>query len=607
MGYVDAFVRRMAALLLVVLSVACGKEDTSTTGGTGIAGASWKETETIEATGTQKEYTFTARADWSAQSDQPDWCEVLTGSGAKGAATLRISVAANTGSSSRTAVIKVAAGNYPTVSFKILQKAPSEPLEINAKVDEVLSAYYLWNEEYRKLDRDLSLPYNSTYDNFVYHTLMSMETNTLDKKYNESYGEYHLYSYLMRTPSSAGRSAATRSGVSHGIEKDDPVPSFGIGNYALVSFVDQSGKPTGQIGLTLLSVIPDSPLDKAGFRRSDIIATIDGKSPTTESYVTDFTRLLTPSEGQQVSLTKNEANARPISVTATSLDPTPIIRAEVIEGTTVGYIVYDGFEAAYDNDLLAAIKKLKDAGITDLVLDLRNNGGGHVITSNMLSTCIGGSKCQNKIYQYYRYNDECMADWEQTSRTFGMSYDQTAQLFYEKFYYAGYYGVQLTDYALNLERLYVLVSGNTASASEAVINSLKGIDLPVTLIGSKTNGKNVGMNVFSWSNVEGYDYEFAPISFQGYNAQKQSVDPKGITPDYEVSETASGWYEDFGPDEPLLHKALELIGAVGASEATTTRSATQPGVRLVGSVRQAVDRPTGMIRTADPEHNPEQM
>lgn len=194
-------------------------------------------------------------------------------------------------------------------------------------------------------------------------------------------------------------------------------------------------------------------------------------------------------------------------------------------------------------DLLAAIKSLKEAGITDLVLDLRNNGGGHVITSNMLSTCIGGSACQDRVYQYYRYNDERMADWKQTSETFGMSYDQTEKLFFEKFYYSNYYGVSLANYALNLSRLYVLVSDGTASASEAVINSLKGIGLPVTLIGSKTNGKNVGMNVFTWNNIEGYDYEFAPISFQGYNAQKQSVDPKGITPDYAVSETASGgWY-----------------------------------------------------------------
>lgn len=432
MRHFDAFVRWTAALLLTVLSIACGKDKTTTTEGSAITGGSWSQTETIEAVGAQKDFSFTARGQWSAQSDNPDWCEVLTPSGDKGAATLRIDVAENSSESPRSAIIRISVGST-TESFKILQKGTAGAPEINVLVDEVLAAYYLWNEEYRALDRDLSLPYNGVYDNFVYHTLMSMETNTLDKKYNERYGEYHIYSYLSRTPSSGQKSAATRSGVNHGVEKDDPVPSFGIGNYALVSFVDQSGRPTGQIGLTLLSIIPESPLAKAGFRRGDIIATIDGKTPTEQTYTTEFTRLIAPSEGLKVTLTKNEANAQPIEVTSVSLDPTPIIRAEVLEGTHVGYIVYDSFDAAYDNDLLAAIKSLKEAGITDLVLDLRNNGGGHVITSNMLSTCIGGSACQDRVYQYYRYNDERMADWKQTSETFGMSYDQTAKLFFEKF------------------------------------------------------------------------------------------------------------------------------------------------------------------------------
>lgn len=296
MRHFDAFVRWTAALLLTVLSIACGKDKTTTTEGSAITGGSWSQTETIEAVGAQKDFSFTARGQWSAQSDNPDWCEVLTPSGDKGAATLRIDVAENSSESPRSAIIRISVGST-TESFKILQKGTAGAPEINVLVDEVLAAYYLWNEEYRALDRDLSLPYNGVYDNFVYHTLMSMETNTLDKKYNERYGEYHIYSYLSRTPSSGQKSAATRSGVNHGVEKDDPVPSFGIGNYALVSFVDQSGRPTGQIGLTLLSIIPESPLAKAGFRRGDIIATIDGKTPTEQTYATEFTRLIAPRRG----------------------------------------------------------------------------------------------------------------------------------------------------------------------------------------------------------------------------------------------------------------------------------------------------------------------
>lgn len=599
MGHLDVFVRVKVSVmttLMLLLSVACGEDKTTTTsGGTGIVDASWEQTEEISASGGEREFTFTSRTAWSATSNNPEWCEILTGTGQKGKATLRVEVAPNTTTAIRTTLVRITAEGFPSVSFKIRQNADDgtgtggEVLEINRNVDEVLAYYYLWNKDYQELDRDLSLPYVSISDNFVYHTLMKMTTNTLDKKYRESYGGYTLYSYLVQTPTTS-RAPATRGEVSHGIRKGSPIPSIGIAQFAYVSFGN------GEIGLCPLSVFPDSPLDQAGFRRGDIIYKVNGKVPTESNYISVFSKLIYPSEGAKFTLTKHQ-ETESVSVTAVSLDPTPLIRAEVLEGTQVGYIIYESFDAAYDNDLLDAIKRLKEAGITDLILDLRNNGGGHVMTSNMLSTCIGGSRCQNRVYQYYRYNDDRMADWKQTSQELGTSYDQEAQLFYERFYYSGYYGARLSDYDLNLNRLFVLVSGNTASASEAVINSLRGIDVPVTLIGSKTNGKNVGMNVFSWSNIDGFDYEFAPISFQGYNAKRETVNPKGIDPDHAVDEraTATGWYADYGPEEPLVHKALELIGVVDASR--MTRGTQCAGMQLKGSVQQAVAHPQGMLCT----------
>ena len=122
-----------------------------------------------------------------------------------------------------------------------------------------------------------------------------------------------------------------------------------------------------------------------------------------------------------------------------------------------------------------------------MVLDLRNNGGGHVISSNMLSTCIAGAACQGKVYEYYRYNDSRMATVEKTARETGKEYDTAAKKFFDEFYYGDYYGVDLRNYALNMTRLYVLVTGNTASSSEAVINTLRGLDgFTVKLIGEKT-------------------------------------------------------------------------------------------------------------------------
>ena len=150
---------------------------------------------------------------------------------------------------------------------------------------------------------------------------------------------------------------------------------------------------------------------------------------------------------------------------------------------------------------------------------------------------------------------------------------------------------------LGLSELHVICSENTASAAEVLINSLKGIDFPVYLYGSRTEGKNVGMEVEQFKPGDGYSYVFAPISFQGYNAKRETVNPKGIDPDHAVDEraTATGWYADYGPEEPLVHKALELIGVVDASR--TTRGTQCAGMQLKGSVQQAVAHPQGMLCT----------
>lgn len=258
--------------------------------------------------------------------------------------------------------------------------------------------------------------------------------------------------------------------------------------------------------------------------------------------------------------------------------------------------VYDSFDAAYDDELLAAVKKLKDGNITDMVLDLRNNGGGHVISSNMLSTCIAGAACQGKVYEYYRYNDSRMATVEKTARETGKEYDTAAKKFFDEFYYGDYYGVDLRNYALNMTRLYVLVTGNTASSSEAVINTLRGLDgFTVKLIGEKTNGKNVGMEVSKFT-VGNYSYELAPISFQGYNAKQVTVDKNGLAVDTACEEW-DGELKDYGDrSEPMLAAALSQITGQKSASVSGTRS-TAPGVRPATDIAlpDLSNRPSGMI------------
>lgn len=198
----------------------------------------------------------------------------------------------------------------------------------------------------------------------------------------------------MRTPLTKAVAGTTR-GVSHGVVKEKEY-GFGIAGLMGVRFVDGNNQPTGEYGLVVTSVYPDSPASEAGFRRGTFFAQYNGAAITAANLNSVYGTLIAPGGASTVKLTENKQGAQPVSLTAREIYPNPVIHSEVITSGAhrIGYLVYDSFDAAYDDELLAAVKKLKDGNITDMVLDLRNNGGGHVISSNMLSTCIAGAACQ---------------------------------------------------------------------------------------------------------------------------------------------------------------------------------------------------------------------
>lgn len=467
-------------------------------------------------------------------------------------------------------------------------QTPSTPTvdaktEMNQTIDDYLAGYYLWNDDYKGMTRDLTIPYVDSYDNFLQTTLMQMTTNKLDKKRTSS-GDYYLYSYIDRKEKKPRSKAA--SGVTHGIEKDDKVQSYGFSKLSGVKFVNEDGSDTGNFGFVVQSVYPQSVAGTFGLSRGTFVYEVDGEVITQRNYASLYLELLQPTRSN-VTLWVGDGtpeSEREVTLTATGIEATPIMRNEVIEagGHKIGYLIYDAFDAAYDNELLAVLSDFKKAGITDLVLDLRYNGGGHVISSMMLSGCVAGSGCKGKVFQYYRYNDARMKAVSETKKQTGNEYDASAGYFYEQFVYDNYYGVNLASYDLSHVNLYVLTTVNTASASEVFISSLRGIGVPVTLIGERTNGKNVGMEVKDFDKGD-YSYELAPITFQYYNAQCETVPESGLKVDYQVADWNDG-YVDFGKDEPMLAKAISLITG-------TTAKASARSVSVVKAKQVPVDLP----------------
>lgn len=569
------FYKRELFALYVIMSVslffcACSdkvKEDFSMI--PGVQNETWPSIEKCESNGESFVYTFEALNKWSVVSSD-DWCDVSPVSGYKGESYLKIEVDKNETELERTTTITINVEDYKAVSFSLKQEGeqievkPEPALGMNLVMDSYLETYYLWNDDYKKQSRNLKIPFVDVYENFLRTTLMGMVTNTLDKKRqiidydtngNPIYS-YTLYSYVSRASKSLEMKGLVNSGVNHGIEKQGEIKSYGFSRIEVVRL----DKLTDRYVIAVQAVFPNSMASTLGVDRGTIITHINDREITKSNYTSSYFELLNPTQSSIKLSVELPDSVSEIVLTSTMVDPTPILVNKVIEGgeNKIGYLMYDAFDAAYDNDLLDVLAEFKSKEITDLVLDLRYNGGGHIVSSNMLSSCLIGDECRDRIFHYYRYNKSRMANIKETQKTTSNIYDEAVGLFGEKHMYDNYFGIDLASYSLGLKRLFVLTTNATASASEALINSLRGHDISVILIGEKTNGKNVGMEAIEFES-EGYIYELVPITFQGYNAKKETVPFDGFSVDYVVSDW-NGGYVDFGDlNEPMFKKAYELI------------------------------------------------
>ena len=237
-----------------------------------------------------------------------------------------------------------------------------------------------------------------------------------------------------------------------------------------------------------------------------------------------------------------------------------VTRAAIYNGLQV-----KGIYRGYRGLVTGEIKEFKSQNITDLILDLRYNGGGHVISANLIATCIAGAKSEGKVFTSLRYNKERMEKRNNKREE-------------ELFAYSNYENLatSLSAGALNLQHVYCIVGSGTASASELVINSLKGIDVEVTLIGKRTTGKNVGMEPVEYT-IRNNVYEVVPITFQIYNAKGVGDYENGFTPEIDENDPygrGDGYYiyRDYGSDKEFLYaRAIQEI--TGQAPVPTTRSA----------------------------------
>ncbi|MEY3209194.1 MAG: hypothetical protein RL064_1225 [Bacteroidota bacterium] len=294
----------------------------------------------------------------------------------------------------------------------------------------------------------------------------------------------------------------------------------------------------------IANVFKDSPADTAGLKRGDIIMSVDGREITSTNYNTILNnQTLTLGMG---TLNGNSFEPLPSNldkrITKNTVQIKPVVNETILDYGTkkIGYFAYLQFLKDYDNELRAVFGRFKTANINELVIDLRYNGGGYVSSSNVLTELIAHPLLVGKIMNKKLYNKTIPAVYKADSVTL----------------FTG----QANNIGIQLQRVFILTSHNTASASELIINNLKPY-MEVILIGENTYGKNVGSHTITDSEKK-YPYGLQPITFKILNSAGQSDygTAAGFTPQHLVMDTLLPYYQFGDPNETYLKTALTIMG-----------------------------------------------
>lgn len=293
-------------------------------------------------------------------------------------------------------------------------------------------------------------------------------------------------------------------------------------------------------------ILPDSDASTKDIQRGDLFTRVDGVQLTVGNYMnllfgTNDTYVLGMAhiegstiydDAKEVSLTKVENQVENPILVAKTLD---------VGGTKVAYLMYNRFLGSFDEQLNAAFGQFKAAGATELVLDMRYNPGGSVNSSRLLASMVYGTNT-SEVFIRQRWNDKIQGQ---------MTNSQLED------YFANSTGKTPIN-SLNLDRVFVLATYNSASASELVMNGLAPY-VDVIHIGETTRGKNE----FSITMVD--DLENALV----YDSTRENkINPKnswGLQPLVGRNENADGFYDytDGLDPEIVLEEDLTNLGQLG--------------------------------------------
>ena len=333
-----------------------------------------------------------------------------------------------------------------------------------------------------------------------------------------------------------------------------------------IDFYPVPGSSTNLYGIVRL-VLPGSNAETAGLQRGQLFYGIDGVQLDNNN----FNSLFSPNS-YEINLASYDNNgtietdddliieeSETVALTKAPFCENPIFKTEIldVEGEKVAYLMYNGFVHDFNNQLNNVFADFISNNVQHLVLDLRYNPGGRVDSSILLASLVTG-QLTGEVHSTEQWNSEIQEAF----------FNQNPENLINRFPSTFNSGTLINS--LFLDKVYVLTTGDSASASELLINALNP-HINVVQIGTTTEGKYQGsITLYDSDNFQriganpNHTYAMQPLVIKYANASGFTDYVDGLVPDIMLSENPQNYGILGNEDEPLLARALSDIALTNA-------------------------------------------
>jgi carboxyl-terminal processing protease len=432
---------------------------------------------------------------------------------------------------------------------------------------------YLWYNEI--LDRD-----PASFATLAYFDVLKTTATTPSGRPKDN---FHFY---MPTPEWL---ALSQSGVSAGYGARWAILASRVPRDVRVAYTEPGSPAAGAV---------------ANLQRGTRVRFIDGVDLTndqTTAGVATINAALFPSQtGATHTFTVQDPGGgalRDVTLTSLQITSVPVQNVTTIPTPSgvVGYLLFNDHIATAETALIDAVNLLNSVGVDDLVVDLRYNGGGFLAIASELAYMIAGpQRTEGRTFELLRFNDkhrvrnpvtgERLEPLPFANRTVGLSAPANQPL-----------------PSLNLNRVFLLTGAGTCSASETIINALRGIGFPVVIIGDTTCGKPYGFYPTDNCGTTYFTVQFNGVNEQGFGEYPDGFSPANSSALIGVPVTGCAVRDDFGralgdPAEARLAAALAYRSSASCPTPPATATATATTNTLLRGVEATTE-----LRIAEPE------